>query len=99
MLHEVLTKKFGGYVASGTNGKLQLIKEVRAEIVLTALKKIVLTNTVIVFPPHPRYHAFPSLATHFTFAVNLWEYPSPPPNATQTNTYFFSGGFAVKVSL
>ena len=26
-------------------------------------------------------------------------WPFGPPNATQTNTYFFSGGFAVKVSL
>ena len=28
-----------------------------------------------------------------------FKFPPVPPNATQTNTYFFSGGFAVKVSL
>ena len=43
------------------------------------------------FRPHP----FPQLPPY----VMSRTHPSSPPNATQTNTYFFSGGFAVKVSL
>ena len=42
-----------------------------------------------------RPHPFSQL----THCVMIRAHPSSPPNATQTNTYFFSGGFAVKVSL
>ena len=42
-----------------------------------------------------RTHPFPQLTPY----VMIPAHSSSPPNATQTNTYFFSGGFAVKVSL
>ena len=42
-----------------------------------------------------RTHPFPQLTPYVIIRV----YPSPPPNVYWTNTYFFSGGFAVKVSL
>ena len=43
-----------------------------------------------------RLHPEKVISRGFRTGVRL---PSGPPNATQTNTYFFSGGFAVKVSL
>jgi hypothetical protein len=36
---------------------------------------------------------------HIPFFVIMSSYAPPPPNVYWTNTYFFSGGFAVKVSL
>ena len=42
-----------------------------------------------------RTHSFPQFPPY----VMIPAHPSSPPNATQTNIYFFSGGFAVKVSL
>ena len=43
-----------------------------------------------------RLHSEKAVLSGFRTGVR---FPSPPPNGTQTNTYFFSGGFAVKVML
>ena len=50
-------------------------------------------------PCYLRFYTHNSEAIHFNFAVIMCSYPSGPPNVYWTNTYFFSGGFAVKVSL
>ena len=56
-------------------------------------------NCFIAFSPHPAHHTRSADSTHGSAGEKAHNSASPPPNVYWTNTYFFSGRFAIKVSL